>query len=75
VRLVANATLRVAQFEISRAWFVASPPVSKLTVHLSPYAERIYRKMGFNQIGDLTTEHGITYVPMELDLRSCGSPT
>jgi len=52
----------------------ASPPVSKLTVHSSPYAEPIYRKMGFNQVGDVTTENGITYILMERDLRSSGSP-
>lgn len=43
----------------------ANPPVSKLTVHSSRYAEPIYRKMGFHQVGDVTTDHGITYIPME----------
>lgn len=48
----------------------ASPAASKLTVHSSPYAEPIYRKMGFERVGDATVEHGITYVPMERNLRS-----
>ena len=47
----------------------ASAPVSKLTVHSSPYAESIYRRLGFSRTGDVTTEHGITYIPMEWDLR------
>ena len=58
-----------------RRALVANPPVSKLTVHSSPYAEPIYRKMGFMQVGDVTTENGITYIPMERDLRSSASPT
>ena len=51
------------------------PPVSKLTAHSSPYAEPIYRKLGFNKVGDETTEHGITYIPMERDLRSSSAPS
>lgn len=58
-----------------RRALMASPPVSKLTVHSSPYAEPIYEKMGFNRIGGVTKEHGITYIPMERNLRSSGSPT
>lgn len=44
------------------------PQVKKLTVHSSPYAEPIYQKMGFHRVGAMTTDHGITYVPMERDL-------
>lgn len=40
----------------------------KLTVHSSRYAEPIYRKLGFHQVGDVTTERGITYIPMERDI-------
>jgi len=56
-----------------RRALVVSPSVSKLTVHSSPYAEPIYRKMGFDQVGDVTTEHGITYIPMERELRHSDS--
>ena len=42
------------------------PDLSKVTVHSSPYAEPIYLKLGFNKIGNVRTEHGITYIPMEL---------
>ncbi|MDJ0794073.1 MAG: GNAT family N-acetyltransferase [Woeseiaceae bacterium] len=48
----------------------AQLPISKLTVHSSPYAELIYEKMGFHRSGGATTDHGITYVPMERDLAS-----
>ena len=41
------------------------PPIAKLTVHSSPYAKPVYQRMGFHQVGDATTNHGITYVPME----------
>ena len=57
-----------------RRALVASPPALKLTVHSSPYAEPIYRKMGFIQVGDVNSENGITYIPMERDLRSSDSP-
>ncbi len=46
----------------------ANPGLPKLTVHSSHYAEPIYRRLGFVQTGDATTEHGITYLPMQLDL-------
>ena len=43
-----------------------NPDLSKLTVHSSPYAELIYQSMGFRKTGNITTENGITYIPMEL---------
>ena len=43
-----------------------NPDLSKLTVHSSPYAEPIYLKLGFNKIGHVRTERGITYIPLEL---------
>lgn len=46
----------------------AHPGVSKLTVHSSRYAEPIYQRMGFRQVGNRTTANGITYIPMELDI-------
>lgn len=50
---------------ISRAR-VVNPDLLTVTVHSSPYAEPIYLKMGFHKVGDVTTENGITYIPMEL---------
>ncbi len=46
----------------------ATPSVTKLTVHASRQAAPVYEKMGFRQIGDIRTEHGITYLPMTRDL-------
>lgn len=46
----------------------AHPALSKLTVHSSRYAEPIYQRLGFHRAGSLTTESGITYVPMERDI-------
>jgi len=43
-----------------------NPDLSKVTVYSSPYAEPIYLKLGFNKIGNVRTEYGITYIPMEL---------
>ncbi len=40
--------------------------LKKVTVHSSRYAEPIYLKMGFHKVGNVTTERGITYIPMEL---------
>ena len=48
---------------------VLNPGLSKLIVHSSPYAEPVYQKMGFHKTGDVTTENGITYIPMELLLK------
>ena len=44
------------------------PKLSKLTVHASRNAEPIYQRMGFHPVGDVTTEHGIIYIPMERPL-------
>ena len=46
----------------------ANLAVSKITVNSSPYAEPIYRKLGFYQVGDMTTDHGITYIPIEREI-------
>jgi hypothetical protein len=45
---------------------ITDPNISKLVAHSSPYAETIYQKMGFRNTGDIKTENGITYIPMEL---------
>ena len=46
----------------------AVPAAQRLTVHSSRYAEPAYRRLGFYRVGDVRTDHGITYVPMELAL-------
>ena len=43
-----------------------NPGLSTLVVHSSPYAEAIYRKMGFQKTGDAETVKGITFIPMAL---------
>ncbi|PWG63351.1 GNAT family N-acetyltransferase [Sediminicurvatus halobius] len=45
-----------------------SPTLLKVSVHSSPYAEESYQRMGFRQISNETSEHGIRYIPMELPL-------
>ncbi len=47
-----------------------NPGVSQISVHSSLFAERIYRRLGFESTGDARTEHGITYVPMALQLET-----
>ena len=59
-KLLVNETIR---------WVRASNPnLSKLTVHSSRCAEPFYRKMGFHRVGNITKDHGITFIPMELNL-------
>jgi GNAT superfamily N-acetyltransferase len=48
----------------------ADGPVS-MTVHSSLYAVPVYQKMGFKAMGPATTQKGITYVPMAMDLEQC----
>jgi predicted GNAT family N-acyltransferase len=45
------------------------PDLEKLTVHSSPYAEKIYYALGFTKSGDETEEDGIKFIPMEFRLR------
>ena len=47
-----------------------NPCVPTVTVNSSPYAVPVYQKMGFRQIGSMTTHNGITYIPMELPLET-----
>ena len=44
----------------------ANSDMTKITVHSSPYAEKFYLKSGFHKTGGAETDHGITYIPMEL---------
>lgn len=39
----------------------------RITVHSSLFAVPVYKKLGFRQIGEITQEDGITYVPMEFE--------
>ncbi len=38
---------------------------NSITVHSSPYAVGIYRKMGFYELSSERMEHGIRFIPME----------
>ncbi|MGI6153502.1 MAG: GNAT family N-acetyltransferase [Christensenellaceae bacterium] len=38
------------------------------TVHSSPYAQNIYKKLGFTDAGPKTTENGLHYIPMRRPL-------
>ncbi len=61
----------IAQGLLSRAVekvIASSAAPQKLVVHSSPYAVRIYEKMGFRKCGSRTKENGIEYIPMELPL-------
>ncbi len=50
-----------------------NPSLAKVTVHASPYAQTAYRRMGFRECGESTTDHGIRYIPMELPLSTAPS--
>jgi len=45
---------------------IIDPSLSSLVTHSSPYAKAIYQKMGFRNTGNVKTENGITFIPMEL---------
>lgn len=49
-------------------------PSGKIEVHSSPYAEKIYRALGFMKTGDEKEEFGIRFVPMEYPLRKMDVP-
>ncbi|MGM0689635.1 MAG: GNAT family N-acetyltransferase [Bacillota bacterium] len=40
-------------------------PAETITVHSSPYAGEIYRKLGFTDTDGEQTEHGISYISMQ----------
>jgi hypothetical protein len=44
------------------------PESTCITVNSSPYAEKIYQKLGFSPTGSSQTLNGITFLPMRLDL-------
>jgi len=41
------------------------PELDGITVNSSPYAVPIYKRLGFEVIGESTTNDGITFVPMK----------
>ena len=49
-----------------------APQVRGISVHASRYAVPVYRKMGFQAVGEERTENGITYLPMVLRTRTGG---
>ncbi len=44
------------------------PTMSEVTVNSSPYAVRIYEKLGFQKLGPERVENGIRFTPMVLKL-------
>lgn len=42
------------------------PDLTQITVNSSPYAANIYKRLGFEAVGDQTTRDGITYIPMKM---------
>jgi ribosomal protein S18 acetylase RimI-like enzyme len=42
------------------------PDLTQITVNSSPYAVNIYKRLGFEAVGDQTTRDGITYIPMKM---------
>jgi len=45
-----------------------NPALTALTVFSSPYAEAVYRKLGFHATGEREEKNGIAYIPMTLAL-------
>ncbi len=52
---------------ISRAR-AAKPGLTRLTVNSSPWAVPVYQALGFVRTGEESEQHGIRFVPMELQL-------
>ena len=44
--------------------------LDKFYVHASPYSIPAYQRLGFIKCGEMKEEHGIKYLPMELNLKS-----
>lgn len=57
--LVLNAISRCIQEKLD---------ISKISVYSSPYAVEIYKKLGFEVAGEHTTQNGITYIPMKMNI-------
>jgi predicted GNAT family N-acyltransferase len=46
------------------------PALRKLAVHASPCSVQAYKKLGFNETGEMQEESGIKYLPMEMDINT-----
>lgn len=44
------------------------PELQRFFVHASPYSIPAYEKLGFKKTGEMHEEHGIKYLPMEMEL-------
>lgn len=44
------------------------PDLKQITVNSSPFAERVYRRMGFEATGPKQKKNGIIFVPMTLEM-------
>jgi len=44
------------------------PDLKQITVNSSPFAEPVYRRMGFNATGPKQKKNGIIFVPMALEI-------
>ncbi|HEX9058604.1 MAG TPA: GNAT family N-acetyltransferase, partial [Clostridia bacterium] len=44
------------------------PETLEITVNSSPFAVPIYKKLGFRETGEQTTNNGITFVPMSISI-------
>ena len=44
------------------------PDIRRMDVHSSTYAVPIYERLGFHQTGGEQVEHGMKYVPMEMEV-------
>ncbi|MEL7670179.1 GNAT family N-acetyltransferase [Methanobacterium sp.] len=45
-----------------------NPELGEITVNSSTYAVPIYKKLGFHIAGEPTTNNGITFVPMKMNI-------
>jgi GNAT superfamily N-acetyltransferase len=63
-RGIAKELVRLAVRECRRR----KPDVRQITVNSSPFAEPIYRRMGFTSTGPVQEKMGILFVPMVCDL-------
>lgn len=55
-------------FEIARDAAIAKKQITEMTVHSSPYAIEVYKKLGFMALDEEHEQDGIRYIPMKLHL-------
>jgi len=48
----------------------ANPKLEELEVNSSPYAEHIYKKLGFVKTEDKQEQDGIIYIPMRYKIKN-----